>query len=125
MKEINYIKDEDFIKLTKKQKLEISEYSNYDEVEISKLVIIPTNNKSGGYCLGQFFAYTENKGWWKPMSYDCWQINTEIDNPAVIRYNILKGDFENGGLNIFSFIDEHHKAYISYGGQITIKKKNK
>mgnify|MGYP006921424929 CR=1 FL=1 len=123
MREIKYIKDEVFQKLSKKEKKALPESSHFDEVKISKLVIIPTNNKNDGYCIGQFFAYTEKKGWWKPMSYDCWQINTDIENPATIRYGILKGDFENGGFNIFSFIDEHHNAYISYGGQITIRKK--
>ena len=123
MKEIEYIKDSDFKKLTKKQKLALPEYSNYEEMEIDGLVIIPTNTKSDGYYLGQFFAHSKEKGWWKPMTYDCWKINTEIDNPATIRYNIMRGDFENGGFNIFTFVDEFHRAYISYGGQITIKKK--
>lgn len=124
MIEIKYIKDEVFRKMSKKEKLALEpEHSFFNEVEISRLVIIPTNKKSSGYCMGDFFAYTEDKGWWKPQSYDCWQINTDIEIPARPRYMILKGDFENGGFNIFSFMDEYHKAYISYGGQITIKRK--
>ena len=118
---IEYIKNEDFIKLTKKQKLDIKECYTFEEVEISRLVLIPTNKKSDGYKLGHFFALTKN-GWFKPAIYDCWQITTEIDNPAQVRYMILKGDFENDGINIFSFIDEFHTAFISYGGNIIIKK---
>lgn len=120
---INYIKDEDFKKLTKKQKLDLPDVLGFEEVEISRLVLIPTNKKSDGYKLGHFFAYTDNKGWWKPDIYDCWQITTEIRNPASLRYMILKGDFENDGVNIFTFIDEHHRAFISYGGNIIIRKR--
>ena len=117
-----YISDEDFHKLTKKQKLEFPTSANYGEREITRLVIIPTNKKKDGYKLGQFFAFTPDKGWWK-TTYDCFQIITEITDPAILRYMILKGDFEDDGINIFTFIDEHHKAFISYGGQITIRKK--
>lgn len=122
-----YISDDNFRKLTKKQKLEIPMSHDFGEVEISTLVMIPSNRKSGGYYLGDFFAYTENKGWWRPSTYDCWQIVTEIDSPftATPRFQILKGDFENGGVQIFGFVDEYHKAYISYGGRITIRKANK
>lgn len=120
-----YVKDEEFVKLTKKQKLEIPEQWSFEETEISRLVLIPTNQKNDSYCLGHFFAYTEGKGWWRPMTYDCWQINTEFDNPATPRFMILKGDFENGGVNIFALMDEHHTACISYGGRITIRPKNK
>ena len=111
--------------MSKKEKLALETFDSFfNEVEISKLLIIPTNKKSSGYNTGDFFAYTKDKGWWTPQSYDCWQINTDINTPATPKYMILKGDFENGGFNIFSFMDEHHKAFISYGGQITIKPKN-
>lgn len=124
MKEPNYIKEEVFTKMTKKEKLGIDQHSNYDEIEIDKLVLVPMNTKNGGYFEGSFFAHTPNKGWWRPMTYDCWQISTEIDNPITPRYKILKGDFENGGVNIFGFADEHCRAFISYGGSIVIKKKS-
>jgi len=45
MKEIKYISDKDFHELTKKQKLEMTEYSNYNEIEIDRLVLIPLNKK--------------------------------------------------------------------------------
>ena len=123
MKETNYVKDEDFVKLTKKQELELPQHSAYEEVEVSKLVLMPLQEKNGDYFLGAFFAYTPNKGWWRPMKYDCWQIDTDIDNPITPRFQILKGDFENGGVQIFGFADEHCRAFISYGGRITLKKK--
>lgn len=123
MREIKYIDDKDFVNLTKKQKLELPIQYDFEEIEISKLLIIPTRKKMGGYKTGHFFALTE-KGWFKPYIYDCWQIVSEIQNPAQISYMILKGDFENDGINIFTFVDEHHKAYLSFSGQITIKKNN-
>jgi len=123
MNEIKYIPELEFKKLTKKEKGKLPLNNNYDEVEISKLVIVPTNKKNSGYFLGDFFAFTPNKGWWRRMTYDCWSIVTDIQNPVTPRYTILKGDFENGGVQIFGFVDEHCKAYISYGGQITIRKK--
>lgn len=121
MKEIKYIAYEDFAKLTKKQKLEFPEEFYFEDVEIINLLMIPTHKKLGEYKAGHFFALT-NKGWFKPYIYDCWQIVSEIDNPAQIRYMILKGDFENDGINIFRFVDEHHKAYLSFRGEIIIKK---
>lgn len=124
--EITYIEDSIFTKMSKKEKLGIPSAHNYDEIEITQLVLSPSNKKSNGYFVGDFFAYTPDKGWWRPMSYDCWQIVTDIDSPVTAkpRFTILKGDFENGGVQIFGFVDEHHKAYISYGGQITIRKIN-
>ena len=123
-KEITYISDSDFKKLSKKQKLQLPEFEILDEIEITNLVLIRMNKKLNGYSTGSFFAYTEYKGWWRPMTHDCWSIVSEIDNPAKIRCTILRGDFENDGINIFTFVDEFHKAYISYGGTITIKRIN-
>ena len=118
-----YITDEKFTKMSKRQKMEMPMFfpSTSKEIEISKLVIVPTNSKSSGYRVGSFFAYTPTKGWWRPMNYDCWQVVTDFESPAKPRHQILKGDFENGGVQIFSFMDEHHKAYMTSGGQIIIK----
>lgn len=122
---IEYIKDDVFIKLTRKQKLQLNPVCDFGEVEINRLVVIPTSEKLGGdYKLGHFFAYTNGKGWWKPTVYDCWRVVTDIENPARLRYSILQGDFENGGLQIFKFVDEFHKAFISYGGEIIIRRKS-
>ena len=90
------------------------------DVEITKLVLVPTREKSSGYGVGAFFAFTPNKGWWRPMNYDCWRVVPDLHTPARVRYSILKGDFEYGGVNIFGFLDEHHKAYMGYGGEVTI-----
>lgn len=120
---IKYIKDEVFKTLTRKQRLQLATDDIFGEVEINRLVIIPTSEKLGGsYKIGHFFAYTNGKGWWKPTVYDCFRVVTDIKNPAQLRYTILQGDFENGGVQIFKFVDEFHKAYISYGGEITIRK---
>lgn len=120
MEKIKFINDSEFVKYTKVEKMAMPTVSNYGSVEINRLILIPTSRKSSGYKIGAFFAHTPNKGWWRPMDYDCWQINTDIENPAKLRYQIIKGDFEYGGINIFGFADEHHKAFIKYGGEITI-----
>lgn len=121
---ITYIANDKFTKMTKRQKLEMPMFSpSMEGIEISKLVISPTSRKTGGYFIGDFFAFTPEKGWWRPMGYYCWQIVTDVYNPANLKYQILKGDFENGGVQIFGFADEYHQAFISYGGQITIKKR--
>lgn len=119
---IEYVLDDVFKKMTKKQRLGIPQASFYDEIEIDRLVIVPSNRKSDGYFTGDFFAHSPVKGWWRPMGYDCWRITTEIDNPASLRYMVLKGDFENGGVQIFGFLDEYHKAYMNYGGEVVVKK---
>lgn len=123
-KGIKYIKDEDFRKMTKKERLAIQESFFTGEEEIKRLILIPSNKKMNGYNTGVFLAYSEGKGWWRPMTYDCWGIVTDIESPAKPRYKILRGDFEYGGVNIFSFMDEYHKAFISYGGQVIIRKMN-
>lgn len=120
---IKYISDEVFEKMTKKQKAEIPSASMFDEIEIDRLVIVPTNRKMSGYFVGDFFAHTPEKGWWRPMTYDCWRVTTDIENPITPKYTLLKGDFENGGVQIFGFVDEFCKAFMSYGGEIKIKKR--
>ena len=121
-KEIQYVEDSVFAKMTKKQKFEMPEVWVSGEVEITRLVIIPSNRKSDGYLTGDFFALSPEEGWWRPTRYDCWRITSDLDSPATPRDSLLKGDFENGGVQIFGFVDEHHKAYMSYGGEIVIKK---
>lgn len=120
--EIQYVEDSVFAKMTKKQKLEMPQAAFFQDIEINRLVLIPSNRKSDGYFLGDFFAFSPEKGWFRPMTYDCWRITSDIDSPAIPRYMLLKGDFENGGVQIFGFLDERHKAYMNYGGEITIKK---
>jgi len=120
---IQYTPDEVFTKMTKKQKLQLPEYSGFSEEEIDKIVIVPISRKMSGYCMGSFFAHTPKKGWWRPHSYDCWRITTEIENPVTPRYTLLQGDFENGGVQIFTLVDEHCTAYMRYGGEVIIKRK--
>ena len=123
--EITYISDIDFRNMSKREKLQIPQTSLYTEVEIKQLVLIPSNKKTyyNEFLTGDFFAYSEGKGWWRPMRYDCWSIVSDIENPMKTRYIILRGDFEYGGVNIFSVGDENHTAYIRYGGEIVIKNK--
>lgn len=119
-----YISDEKFRELSKEEKLSLPMYTPEvsEKLEVKQLILFPTKRKSSGYTLGAFFARNDN-GWIRLMDYDCWQIVTDIENPAKFRFQILKGDFEHGGINIFGITTEHHMAYIDYGGQITIKNK--
>ena len=123
-KEIKYISDKKFREMTKKQKFNLPcSIPNLSEpIEIEQIILVPTNEKSDGYKLGAFFA-RNNKGWFRAMTYDCWQINTDIENPAKFKFRILKGDFEYGGVNIFGLVSKYHKAFLDYGGQIIIKNK--
>lgn len=119
--DITFIEDIIFSKMTKKEKSNIPQALNYTEIEISKLVIVPTNKKFEGYRVADFFAYTPKKGWWRPMSYDCFRIVGDYGNIDV-RHNIIKGDFENGGVQVFGIVDEHHKAYMKYGGEVLVRR---
>ena len=119
---MKYIKNKDFIKLTKKQKLSLPEYLIFEEHEIDNLVLIPTRQKYNGYNTGVFIAYTEGKGWWKPMRCDVFSIRFDFDDHVSDRTVSLWGDFENDGVQLFQLGNKKYKATIQYGGQIVIKK---
>jgi len=119
---MDYITDEIFSKMTKKEKQDLPVDWNFGEIEIDRVVFMPIRKKMDGYAQADIFA--QNKyGWFKETTYDCWKIVVDMENPTKFRYNLLQGDFENGGVQIFGFGGEEHKAFISYGGNIIIRDK--
>ena len=119
---MKYITNEIFSKMTKKEKQALPVDCNFDEIEIDRVVFMPTRKKMDGYVQADIFAQNK-EGWFKATTYDCWSIVVDIKNPLQFKYQLLKGDFENGGVQIFGFGGEKHTAFISYGGRITIKNK--
>lgn len=119
-----YISDEIFRKMTKNDRMKMGMFvpSMSNDTEVEQLILIPTNKKNSGYHVGEFFA--RNKyGWFRLMTYDCWRIFMSFEKQPNFKYQVLQGDFEYGGVNIFSIGDEHMRAFIRYGGEILIEKK--
>ena len=122
---MKYITDEIFSKMTKKEKQAVPvdwNYYNEDEIEICKVVFMPTREKMSEYVQADIFAQNKD-GWFKATTYDCWRIVVDMKNPSKFNYNLLQGDFENGGVQIFGFGGTEHTAFIGYGGNITIRNK--
>lgn len=91
------------------------------EIEITKLLLLPIRSKMDGYGMSAFFVLTKN-GWARWHDYDCWDIRVEAGSPTEIKYNLVRGDFEYGGVVFFEFGNEDSKRpYISYGGIVTLK----
>ncbi len=120
--EYKFVAEKDFRKMTKSQKLEMPIFED-SMIEISKLLLIPISRKMDGYGMGAFFIDT-TKGWARLHDYDCWRINA--DDPIKIEHNLVRGDFEYGGVVIFGFAKEEKDIKIvaeSYGGGIVLIKK--
>ena len=82
---IEYIKK----KIYKAPKRKVRLEDRFEDVEITKLLLIPTSKKWDGYKTGHFFALTKD-GWFKGL------YSAEFSNygyPAQIRYMILKRRF--------------------------------
>lgn len=98
----------DFIKLTKKQKLEIPQESyNFEIDNVSKLVMIPTGKKRDYYSLCAFFVESKGK-WYRLPDYDCFRFK---NSPMT-----LKGDFENDGIQFF-LANNGENWKVEYGGE--------
>lgn len=122
--EYKYIIDAEFSKMKRSERMAMKQLYPKDDIEITRLVLVPTTRKSSGYCVGAFFAKTKS-GWCRLGDYDCWRIITDINNPVAIRYSLLRGDFENGGVCFFGFADENRdvKIVARCGGEIVVTKK--
>ena len=124
---MKYVTDEQFKKMTKKEKLEMETTYDYD-IEIQEAVYIPTAKKDDGWAVGAIFVYAENH-WSKNQEYDCWKINNDMYNPIDLYKGtqIIGGDFEYGGIQIFNFplqLKSSVKAVIGVCGAITLNKKH-
>lgn len=88
------MKNEQFVKLSKAEKLkikfsDIQSYSNIDNA-----LFIPLTRKSDGYTMSAFFV--EVKGiWYRLMDYDSFRFVFENLEGR------MKGDFENHGVQFF------------------------
>lgn len=89
------MKDEEFTKLTKKQKLNIPELDWRVVVKGVRIALfIPTTKKnSEGYTICAFFVLDKDGNWYRLPNYDCFRFKNA--------HNYLKGDFENGGVQFF------------------------
>ena len=116
-----FIKKEDFIKMTKTEKLKMPVFN--DEIEVSRLLLLPLKKKMYGYGMSAFFVETK-RGWVRLNDYDCWQFTTDIENPVDVKYGFMKGDFEYGGILFFEFAGNTDVKikYTGYGGNFEINK---
>lgn len=123
-KKYKYVAGQKFAKMKRSERMAMEQLYPKDDIEISRLVLIPTARKSGGFRIGAFFAET-SEGWCRLGDYDCWRIVTDITDPVDIRYTLVRGDFEYGGVCIFGFADEKEgrKIVAKYGGEIAITKR--
>jgi hypothetical protein len=104
------MKNEEFTKLSKSQKLEIEPISFNSEVaDIKKVLFIPTKRKNDGYTVSAFFVMTTSGKWFRLQDYDCFRF-TNCDD-------WLRGDFENDGVQFF--LGDKGSWTASYGGDFT------
>lgn len=87
------MKEEEFKKLTKLQKLTIIPNGIMTTVECSRVLFIPIKRKNDGYGMSACFINTRS-GWIRVPDYDCFRFNEP-------KFRV-KGDFEYGGIQFFS-----------------------
>ena len=99
------MKDSDFIKLNKTDKLKME--INYDRniENISRVLMINIKKKMSGYGMSAFFVKVCD-GWLRVPDYDCFNFTVEG------QYRI-KGDFEYGGVVFFGkFTMDYNGSFI-------------
>ena len=103
------MKDKEFRKLTKTEKLkmEVNHNSRLMPVEgIGRILFIPVRRKMDGWSMSAMFVQCK-KGWVRLPDYDCFRFM------STKRLNYLKGDFEYGGVCFFA---EGKCTYDGCGG---------
>lgn len=86
------MENEQFIKLTKKEKL-LLPYSEKEIIyNVQKVLFLPLKSKNDGYTMCAFFVESTGK-WFRLADYDCFRF--------MYSGYMLKGDFENGGVQFF------------------------
>lgn len=111
-KEIEFIPDEAFRKLTKREKMQLPQHCPFEGVEVNRALFINTNRKMSGYRLAAIFLQTD-KGWFRGHDYDCFSFS---DAPMMLR-----GDFEYGGIVFFLGDDKKNNYVYSYGHSLMYK----
>jgi len=108
------MKHEEFIKLNKKQKLNLPYFEEYAIKSPSMALFIPLTRKNDGYTMCAFFVQKDGN-WYRMMDYDCFRFVNYSDGK---HQTILKGDFENGGVQFFLGGDYD----CDYGGEFKYNK---
>ncbi len=116
----SFVEDKDFRKMKKSEKLKMPVFEGKD-IEIEKLLLIPIRRKMDGYGMGAFFIKTKI-GWARLHDYDCWDVKTDISDQSILRYNLVRGDFEYGGVVLFEFGDGRNVIATAggYGGSVVL-----
>jgi hypothetical protein len=109
------MKDTDFRKLTKKQKLEMKpDYSMGRIEDLKRVLLIPIKRKMSGYGMSAIFVETKD-GWKRVPDYDCFNFTFWQPKQIVT----LRGDFEYGGV-VFFMADHTAASSHFYGGSFDI-----
>jgi len=105
------MKEKEFEKSTKKQKLAMPQDKNVmRDILVTKILFIPIRQKNDGYGMSACFVFSDDN-WVRWLDYDCFRISDYANSSTLI-----KGDFEHGGV-VFFFKDP---VTMSYGNDIII-----
>lgn len=120
----SFVEEKDFKKMKKSEKLKIPVFDGND-IEIEKLLLLPISRKNDGYGMGAFFVETR-RGWARLHDYNCWCVLTDISSPIPLRYNLVRGDFEYGGVVFFEFGDGRNVLAKAegYGGSVVLHRRS-
>ena len=110
------MKDNDFCKLTKKEKLALPVSIKIgDEITVSRVLFIPIRRKMSGYHMAAVFVCDTDGVWHRGWDYDCFSFT--IWKPR--KSETVRGDFEYGGI-VFFIENEKHPCVYRYGGGFDI-----
>lgn len=106
------MKHEQFIELTKAQKLALPYSQIFKEVDVTATLFILLRKKVNGYGASAVFIKTKDSKWLRVHDYDCFSF--------ITGGHMLRGDFEHGG--IVFFLGENWR--YSYGANFTFREKH-
>lgn len=101
------MKDEDFKKLSKTQKLKMDIVWDGNVMGISRVLMLNIREKMDGYGMAAFFVKVKDN-WIRVPNYDCFDFTLEESTR-------IKGDFEYGGIVFFI------KGRMDYSGSFITK----
>jgi hypothetical protein len=101
------MKHEEFIKLTKKEKLALPVCDVFRIANVEVALFIPVKTKNCGYSMNALFLKTQDK-WTRAPDYDCFRF--------INGNRMIKGDFEHGGMQFFGL----GNAVWEYGNEINL-----
>lgn len=107
-----------FENLTKKEKLEMKPVCD-DINDVKRAVFIPLREKNSGWSLCAFFVQDKQGKWFRKENYDCFRFMS--DNLQTMP--IVRGDFENHGVQFFLEECNGGTWCSRYGGELYFKQK--